>query len=361
VIPIENKLVEEKATIVSNFQLNFGETHEKLFQLEKGHYSGELEIGALFDKFTIDQRNLCEMIYGYEKKNPSVYAAYQNIHSGLEENKWLSKIIAGCWNFYSMNDIGVENDFLLVKELYSEESLDCYSVGFMQPYIMHGILGCKRLFFLDIDWKIIESHFWLFRDFATGVNDNGIDWARYKETINWDIGLDMVPRKMKENLGYETVCGNYQSLMCRKAMDRMIAKKSELEEVRFNLGFLHEGKYDFQPGRVTVVYTSNALDPGYTSRKEFKKFLKLLGKAMEEDNKMVMIYHAGGRRAFGVYEITREENYLKVFAVCRDNYTYGSVYKNAGESYSIYLDDYTKSQKNIPECRSVLRKKKPVW
>ncbi|MCB1178821.1 MAG: hypothetical protein KDK36_14645, partial [Leptospiraceae bacterium] len=223
------------------------------------------------------------------------------------------------------------------------------------------VLNCKRLIFLDIDWKILESHFWIFRDFALGLNDSGLTWERYKETINWDIGIDMIPRKRKEDLGYETICANNQSSMCKKAIEKMVENKPGLEEVRLNLGFLHEGHYNFEPGRVAVVYTSNALDPAYTSKRDFKKFLKLLGKGMHESNKMLMIYHAGGRRAFGVYEIIRINNYLKINAVCRDNYTLGSIYKDAGKTYKIYLDDYTKHQKSIPSCGYTLNKLNPIW
>ncbi|MCB1177487.1 MAG: hypothetical protein KDK36_07915, partial [Leptospiraceae bacterium] len=145
-ISIKNSLFSEKEkpkSLIdsSTFRLSLGETHLKLFNIQQKEYSGDLEINLLFERFNIEQKNLCEMIYGTKTKKNYIYSKFLKINSELPENKWLSKIITGCWNYYSMNDIGVENDFLLVRELYPDHEMDCYSVGFMQPYIMQGVLN----------------------------------------------------------------------------------------------------------------------------------------------------------------------------------------------------------------------------
>ncbi|HMV79265.1 MAG TPA: hypothetical protein PK453_19960 [Leptospiraceae bacterium] len=342
----------------SKFILNLADQHRQILDFPLSTIHGEEEIDIFFRILKERQGNLCEMIYGMKKIDRQNWSLYQKTQNILEDNDWLSKLILGCWNFYSMNDIGVEKDFSIVKSVYGEYEKDCYSVGFMQPYIMHGILGCKRIIFLDIDWKIVESHFQVFREFSKGTMNEGIDWKKFENSIEWDVGLDLKPRKKVDRLDYDSVCRNGQGNMCRRAIKRFIENSDTVEEVRFNLGFLHEGSYDFSPSRVSVVYMSNALDPAYTTKKEFKRMLKHLGMSMREDNIMVMIYHAGGTKATGVYDIRRREKGLKIEAVCRDDYRYGSVHQNKGESYSIYLDSYTGNREKIPDCRTFLKKKK---
>ncbi|MEQ9363053.1 MAG: hypothetical protein RIF32_02350 [Leptospirales bacterium] len=282
--------------------------------------------GALFSRRPFQPRDLVLL-------NPDYHDEYtRNRHPDS-----LHSLRAGCRNFFEMNDLRPDRDFALVRAIYPESRFDCYSVGLLQPYIMHGILGCRSLTFIDINWRILEMHRALLRRAQAGA-------FAAAETVNAELsGLQLKfpalharptrPRPAR----IQHLCRPIQHEFCLQILPefRSAFEKTPARRLRLNLSTLHAGAYEShgaesgeEPSAATrVIYLSNAIEESYTSRAEFEALLQNLnataatGRA--EPALDVLIHHVGGWKLFGLYEI-RHANAgpegIQIRTICKDTY-----------------------------------------
>lgn len=229
----------------------------------------------------------------------------------------LYSLRAGCRNFFEMNDLRPDRDFELVRRLYPNARFDCYSVGLLQPYIMHTTLNCRRLTMLDINWRILDLHNEILRRARSGAFadaravDRDLSGIQLQFPALHERPLTPRPAAVRH------LCRPIQHEYCRRVLPEF---RGALEErpaspgrVRLNLSTLHAGAYEahgrLDSGETTirVVYLSNAIEESYTSREEFDRLLANLRAtaAPEEAGTAVdlLIHHVGGWKLFGLYEI----------------------------------------------------------
>ncbi|MBT3222652.1 MAG: hypothetical protein HN348_26555, partial [Proteobacteria bacterium] len=142
------------------------ELDSDLVPISKVEYTEE-ELEPLFQQLTELGDDWCRMLDGemeYDKTHGKEFIRRDIYYRGACRRCKLN-VIAGCWNYFRMNDKHPEDDFRLVKALSGAEQYDCYSVGFLQPYMMHNILGCSTLTTLDFDWRIQYAHKQMFDRF----------------------------------------------------------------------------------------------------------------------------------------------------------------------------------------------------
>ncbi|GAB4433417.1 MAG: hypothetical protein OHK0011_16470 [Turneriella sp.] len=131
--------------------------------IEDSSYRNE-NIHKLFQRLESKGDAVCEMIF---QMRPYDEALARQFSRTLEfrkdpKEKWYNNVLptmlAGCFNFFKMNDRGVHKTMALVEGLYPEAK-DCYTVGFTQFYLMFQQMRCKRFAAIDIDWRILKAHY----------------------------------------------------------------------------------------------------------------------------------------------------------------------------------------------------------
>lgn len=284
------------------------------------------EVFSALDSIRDISNETCEMIYSMRPYNKERIKAYTNIELGapLTSKFYLHtfrRIIAGCWNFFQMNDVSPDKDFEYVKNLYPNARFDCYSVGFLQPYIMHSKLDCENLYLLDIDIRIIEGHAQLLKFFhedkmqteeeiLNNIKQLNIGWIAQYRTFN-----------AKTNVSLQSLCPrNYE--MCLRELLNFQKKYKQLKKVSLYASALHEANLFPQDSKISIVYLSNAFEDYYTKKKEFDFMMKRLEEELKDNQKILFIYHNGGRHLFGVYEVAKLNDQLEVTSSCRDRYLF---------------------------------------
>lgn len=285
----------------------------------------------------------CEMIYSMAKYDKEEIKKFTNIELGSPiSNKFFlhtfRRIIAGCWNFYQMNDVSPDKDFEFIKKQYPNQKFNCYSVGFLQPYIMHSILDCDTLSLLDIDIRILEGHAQLIQAYHEGRMQSAQDVKKELEQLKLGWIAQHRPFKAVTPVNLQVFCPR-NSEMCLKQLVTFQEKYKSLRKLDFYASALHEADFIPEKDRVSVVFVSNAFEDYYTKRKEFDTLMKSLETSLGKDQKIVFVYHNGGRHLFGVYEVTRkvDEEGLDVTVLCRDKYLF---YPEEDDRtfYNIHLD-----------------------
>ncbi|MCC5815647.1 MAG: hypothetical protein JJT78_12895 [Leptospira sp.] len=145
-----------------------------LLLLTKDNYrSGELE--KTFQLLSQKGDELCHMFYKNipvrKELAQSFIGDYQFAKKKNEEwyDNVLHSVVMGCFNFFQMNDMQVQDTMERVSRKYPGEK-ECYSVGFMQPYFMHNTMNCSRLTMLDADWRILFAHYRLLQGFFQNID-----------------------------------------------------------------------------------------------------------------------------------------------------------------------------------------------
>lgn len=244
----------------------------------------------------------------------------------------LAGLRAGCWNFYEMNDVAPERDFELVRALAPEAQFDCYSVGLLQPYLMHATLNCRELTMLDIDWRIHALHHRLLGFARAGTLASVADAARAVASLELAHPALSPDAARRPRASLDRFCRPLQRERCAGILPAFQRAFAGLRHVRLELAALHEGEYPERPGLTRVVYLSNAIEESYTSAAEFDQLIDRLRRSA---SRTYLIHHVGGWKLFGVYELTG----AGLQTICKDEYlsmSRGSDGKAA--SYKTYFE-----------------------
>ncbi|HMV79550.1 MAG TPA: hypothetical protein PK453_12740 [Leptospiraceae bacterium] len=352
--------VKDRKTVFDSvsLELKISDTHKNYFtDALKNVYTGD-EIKTFLNAMEEKSNPVCEMSWGKKKYDANV------LHSFLRKENFtkppfsdfskpgelLAKLISGCWNFFLMNDEFPQNDFEKLKSFYPNERKKCYSVAFMQPYIMHSIVGCETLTFIDTDWKVLHAHRQMIEKFQQNrfTSEEEAKKALSEIKLSW-LGNINPPRAEEKIVNLDTFCKN-QNAICLKSLLDFQKKFKDLKSVDFRLTYLHELDFTKDPGTVSMFYMSNAIDPMYTNPSQFKSFLDRIKGFLGPEEKLVLMYHSGARPLYGIYELKNSgKEKLDIEAKCRDRYLDPPTVQNQGYYYT-KLDYYLTAKKGPPYC-----------
>lgn len=347
---------EQTSSPESPLSLSFSAVHKNYYVDADKEKMNETEANLFFDGILEKSNTVCEMVWGKKKmdKNYVETLITKDSFGKKPFDHWghpLPKMIAGCWNFFKMNDVDPHLDYKLVKNLYPTEKKDCFSVGFMQPYIMQNVLGCERVTVVDIDLRIHHGHWQMLKMFKenTFSNEAGLTKGLSSLNLGWVAFEEQeFGRAMKVNIG--SVCKPDKKKYCTEQI--LEFQKNYKPELKFRLllSFLHDADYSTLPGTMPVIYFSNALENIYTSKEEFEQILVNIGKNLAVGQKASLVYHAGGQLNFGVYEYIKQENGHEIKTICKDAYVGG----HNGEYYfyKTYFEKFYPSKDKIVPCRN---------
>jgi hypothetical protein len=285
-----------------------------------------------------------------------VRARIQSIPSGGR-----TSMVLGCRNFYEMNDIRPDRAFALVRALESPAGappprFDCYSVGLMQPWLMHRALGCRRLGMVDLDWRILEVHHRLAGLLAGGrLSSPG--------AVRTELGALDLRWLALRNLDAEghvtgpapVLCRSGQDGFCQSALAELQAgaPPERVDLLLTGLEDLSLGPND--AGVRRVVFLSNAIE--YMAEGRTLGMIQRLadGLPAEPGASALVIHHAGGSAAFGIYRVERGTGRRFVLRhVCKD--VYPSTRTGSTEpTYTTVLDEASvASAAPPPTCGELL-------
>lgn len=346
-----------------HIEMQVGEQHRKILMLlTKDNYQSE-ELENTFQAMTEKGDELCNMFYKNIPIQNDKVSDFLGGYIFLKKNKekWydnvLHSVVSGCFNFFKMNDMRVYDTFTRISRFYQGEK-ECYSVGFMQPYFMHNILNCSRMTMLDADWRILYAHYRLLQGFFKNLdykNDSKhLDELLNSLPVKWVGNFRSKPIQKEKFISMETFCNPEDRQECSDAFLGFQSKVKNLSEVELQLSFLHDAKFEIKKNKLAIVYVSNALDNEYTKKHELLSMLDNFKKTLRSEQKIVIIYKAGGSSLFGIYELQLDQNRaLAVKTTCRDDYRWSNAYKKRQKPYSIHLDRMTSTRK-APACNKFL-------
>lgn len=351
-----NKMEKNERPSGPVITMKISDRHQKyLTPVEKELYS-ESELPELFLKLKERSRTVCEMVWGTKKYDAAFVETLIRKENFKERpfDKWghpLPKLIAGCWNFFKLNDGKPETDFRLVKKLYPNEKKDCYSVGFMQSYIMHNEISCDNIYTVDLDWAIQHAHFQFLRKYISNEmkDRESVKKAVGSLEIGWSARFDGKKMLASEKAEINSLCFYPAHETCYKTMENFQANFSKLKNFQLSLAELHNMKFSFSPDTVPVIFFSNALEELYTSKSEFALLYDHIQSSMQNGTKAVLIHHAAGRGEFGIYELNKSEKGAEMKTVCRDKFMSSPVGDAPAYEYSTHLDKKS-TQKTSQNC-----------
>ena len=334
------------------------ETHRKILADIEFELYDAPTAGQLFEYMSERGDRVCEMHLGLRRFNRATardFARGLNLKKKKKE-KWYDNVIpaliAGCFNFFRMNDRQVDRTFDIVAQLYPGQK-DCFSVGFMQPYMLHSRVGCMTLTMLDADWRILHAHLELLERFKLDQlrpHENALPPdALQGLPVAWLARFDRKPKKREKNITLKTFCVGDDSSYCEADLLRFQNEYRGLQQIELQLAFLHEARVAPLKSSTAIVFVSNALDKHYTTKAEFKKMLDSLSAGISPEQKVVIVYQAGGGSLFGIYELTKENDKPKVATICRDRYVWAREYHHRGKPFSIHFDRVTTTS-GAPYC-----------
>lgn len=316
-------------------ELRAGPTHRALFYALSAEFYPENALPGLFANLETHANAYCAARFAGRDAAPEAAQLFRppadaELRRAPPES--LAGLRAGCWNFYEMNDVAPERDFELVRALSPEAQFDCYSVGLLQPYIMHATLNCRELTMLDIDWRIHALHHRLLGFARAGALASVADAARSIASLELAHPALSPDAARRPRASLDRFCRPLQRERCAGILPAFQRAFASLRHVRLELAALHEGEYPERPGLTRVVYLSNAIEESYTSAAEFDQLIDRLRRSAE---RTYLIYHVGGWKLFGLYELTPTQ----LRTVCKDDYlslSRGSDGKPA--SYTTYFE-----------------------
>lgn len=298
----------------------------------------EGSIGDMFYRMNGDGNKVCNMLH---KRYPVSLPTLNNF-SPVLFNRYhgiLQMLISGCHNFFKMNDIYITDVIDKINDRYRNEDKSCMSVGFSQVYLLGTQIQCKEITAIDVDWRILWAHYQFNQMFSQGKN---IDYNLLN--IGWSADYNGKINEIEPNIGIKTFCYKSDTDKCAKAFKDFKNKYSEFRKVEMQLAFLHQLRLKAFYSTI-VIYVSNALDPEYTSKEHFNEFINNISDQINYNQKVVVIYHGGGNRQFGVYEIDKKHlGHVNVTTVCRDDFVWANYYATRGQRYNTYLDDISINQ-----------------
>lgn len=318
------------------------------------------ELDGFFRTLQTQGDEVCNMFY---ENIPYRVDVIQKFTKGLylkkpEDGRWynrvLHSVVAGCFNFFQMNDKKVHKTFEIIAKQFPDEK-ECFSVGQMQPYFMHNALGCTRLTMLDADWRILHVHYEILSSFLQNMQVK-----ESKKTIQeiisalplaWVARFDSKPKAREKQVTIDSLCEPASVGHCQAAFSGFESKQSKLKDIELQLSFLHDANLQIKEQKYGFLFASNALDYEYTSVAGYKKLLENIKSQLQLEQKLFIIYQSGGSSLFGVYSFELDTNgKLNIETVCRDDYKWSYAYLDRGKPYTIYLDLITKT-KSPKKCK----------
>lgn len=295
-----------------NERLLVSEFHQEAFvPIEKAVYRYQ-ELPGLFESLRKASDGYCEIIHRrkpFRKEVALELIAPDHFNAFWRDRFWGSfhNLLSGCWNFYIMNDIRPFDDFRLIQSLFPDEEKHCYSVGLMQPYIMHNILGCRDLNFLDVDWRIHYAHFQLEQMFRENRFSSSASAVKSIQDLHlgW-IAFSPTPVSARHTVQPGTLCRLNQE-ECMEHLALYQKNRPSLSSINWNLSALHNASFSAHRG-LPVVYLSNAIEEVYTSRKQFDQLLDRVSRSIPPGSRALFAYHAAGTDEIGLYLLTRKDS-----------------------------------------------------
>lgn len=233
--------------------------------------------------------------------------------------------VAGCWNFFGMNDRRPDAALRAARTQLGAPAGHCFSVGFMQPYLMSVHLGCRLLTFIDFDWRIIDAHLQMIRMFRAGgfASREAARRSLASLRLAWAVRDGKLLSKMEATP--ENLCPSGRAELCLDALVRFQREFTGLQEIRLQLASLHEADFGDGAARVgnavsaqasSVGYLSNAASPDYMSEREFEAFLEAVAAALPGARPLLLIRHAAGGDEFQVFKLVRVGRSFAVRLLC---------------------------------------------
>jgi hypothetical protein len=232
----------------------------------------------------------------------------------------LAQLIAGCYTFFTMNDMNAHLSFERVRRLYPG-TYNCHTVAFTQLYMMHNIVECSTITAVDINWRILWGHYQMMRSFESGK-----------------IDLTDIKTEPGKRTGIWTFCYKPNFRDCNEAFQGAMVKYPLAHEVDLQISFLHDMEFKNSADNV-LLFVSNAIDPGYTTKQQFNQLLEKMFDSLRPFQKGVVIYHAGGSSQYAVYELVRSLTDRRIKTVCRDELVWAPYYSNRGQKLKTYFDE----------------------
>jgi hypothetical protein len=322
-------------------------------------YYGNSSIHKLFTRLQADGDKICQMIYEtapYDEAVAKRFSAELDFRKKPKQ-KWYDNVraslIAGCFNFYKMNDRGVHNVFKIIEGMYPV-SKDCFTVGFSQFYIMRQEMNCARAVAIDADWRILKAHY----DFQEKVRskrpeDTALSILKSLE-IGWVAHFDMMPVPRETVQNEINFCMQTERSHCLRSFEHFVAQP-EIARTELLLGFIHDARIAPKNNDISIVFTSNALDGDYTSQEQFEKLTTGIRDYLPRGKRIAMVYQAGDSEDIAVYELEKtEEDTMRITIRCRDNLRWSDRYVKAmrGKSFDTWFDKMLQRRTltGIPRC-----------
>jgi hypothetical protein len=335
------------------------ELRDKFIDIDREFYTHS-EAQRLFSDFQEKSDKVCPMVYNYkmyDQRKVNDFLKGLSLKKDPEElwyNKTMPQLIAGCWNFYRMNDVDVSKDFETLIKYYPYDTKECYSVALIQPYMMQSILRCNKITMLDVDWRILHTHHAMIHKYDSGdfYEDNLLDEKMRDLPVHWLARFDKKPVQKENVVSLDTFCDSSSRETCKNSILQFQRNFQSIKEINLNLSYLHTGRYEADEGSIVVIYLSNALDREYMNKEEFDTFLNSVYIGLKPGQKAVFVYHVGGSSKFGVYEMEKGYSFeRKLRTVCKDVYMLSSVYKNR-RKFSTYFEKVSESKPPFESCSS---------
>ena len=246
-------------------------------------------------------------------------------------------------------------DFALLSKLYPTEAKDCFTVGFMQAYLMHNTLGCKTLTMLDFDWKILEGHKQLLDIFhAKGFDtEEKIPTSLTSLKLGWIARFDNRPMEAETKTDLNSLCFAEHHKMCKSILLDFQKNMLSLDTIYLRLSALHDSNFKTPNNHTKIIYLSNAIDDIYTNRAQFDYMFAETAKAFAPGQKAVFVHHAAGRSLFGIYELKKLDTGTEITTICKDKYLTTPVAEVTSE-YSTHFERVTVNKK-FPTCENLLK------
>lgn len=255
-----------------------------------------------------------------------VACAHPNIRAKITPDLWkayphtLAQLIAGCYTFFTMNDMNAHLSFERVRRMYPG-SYNCHTVAFTQLYMMHNIVECSTITAVDINWRILWGHYQFMKMFETNK-----------------LELSEIKAEPGKRTGIWTFCYKPNFRDCNEAFQGAMVKYPLAREVDLQVSFLHDMEFK-NSADIVLLFVSNAIDPGYTSKQQFNQLLEKMFDSLRPFQKGVVIYHAGGSSQYAVYELVRSLTDRRIKTVCRDELVWAPYYSTRGQKLKTYLDE----------------------
>jgi hypothetical protein len=317
-------------------------------------------INRLFMRLDEKGNKICDMIFQYAEYDEALakeFSSTLDFHKKKNQmwyNNILPSLIAGCANFYKMNDRGVHNVFRILETLYPEDK-DCFTVGFTQYYMMLQEMRCGRVVSADADWRILKAHY----DFQELVRSKAPDadaLSLLKSIpLHWVAHFDFIPQ-LEEEIGAHTFCTPTERKNCMRSFEHFISLP-EIKRTELMLGFIHDSQFTPKDKNVSVIFMSNALDWEYTTIEQFDKLHASTREYLAVGQKIAIVYQAGDSEDIVVYELAKtDSDELNISIRCRDNIRWSDQYALdlRGKPFNTYFDDLLDRQslKGVPRCHA---------